>query len=112
MKLYRQKLVARARKNASPKLVGKVSLYDIIIKPLFTEKTMKLKDSQNKYFFVVDGRASKNDVKIAIEQIYGVKPVNVNTVNMPLKKRFNRMVRRAYKKAIVTLKDGDKISVV
>ncbi len=112
MNWYRDRLAQRAKKSQSVKLLQQVSVYDIIVKPVLTEKTMNMQEQKNQYVFVVDKRATKNDIKRAIKEIYGVEPIKVNTINIPEKRRFNRLVRRPLKKAIVVLKSGDKINVV
>ncbi len=88
--------------------------YAVIKYPLITEKTTALAD-ENKYVFIVVKNAGKNQVKMAIEQIYKVSVMNVSIVNMPGKKRKYRLSREgyrpAYKKAIITLKEGDKIAI-
>ena len=94
------------------KLEGKLKMspYDIIIRPLLTDKSVKLMNEQNKYTFLVHPQATKIDVKKAIETIFNVKVKKVNIVNLPPKLRFYRW-RYPYKtnkikKAIVTLKEG------
>lgn len=84
---------------------------DIIIKPVVTEKSMNLL-ADNKYTFVVDRRANKTEIKNAIENIFSVKVENVRTMNVNGKpKRMGRFEGRTpnRKKAIVTLKPGQKI---
>jgi large subunit ribosomal protein L23 len=87
--------------------------YRILIKPLITEKATNL-SSENKYVFEVRGKANKLEIKKAIKNVYGVEPINVNIVNVSGKSvRFGRTSGRTKdrKKAIVTLKEGDKIEV-
>ncbi len=84
---------------------------DIIIKPVITEKSMNLL-ADNKYTFVVDRRANKTQIKNAIENIFSVKVDNVRTISIKGKlKRMGRFEGRTpnRKKAIVTLKPGQKI---
>ena len=87
------------------------SHYDIIRKPLITEKSYSLLN-ENKYTFLVDPRANKTEIKQAIEKIFKVKVEKVNT--MTVRGRLKR-VRTAWgktaerKKAIVKLRQGDKI---
>ncbi len=84
---------------------------DIIIKPVITEKSMNLL-ADNKYTFVVDRRANKTEIKNAIENIFSVKVDNVRTISIKGKlKRMGRFEGRTpnRKKAIVTLKPGQKI---
>ena len=88
--------------------------YDIIKHPLLTEKSNDLLVN-NQYSFRVDKRAGKNQIREAIEKIYNVSVCKVNIVNMPRKKKKYRFkiegYTSAYKKAIVTLKEGDKIAI-
>ena len=60
--------------------------HDIIIRPWITEKTMDMKE-ERKYVFVVDKRSNKTEIKNAIESIFGVKVLCVNTINMRGKNR-------------------------
>ncbi len=89
-----------------------IELYKVLKKPLITEKTTDQKDAQNKVSFVVHPDANKLQVKEAIERIFGVHVMDVNTVNMLGKVkgfRQKRGKRADWKKAIVTLRSGDKI---
>ncbi|MGI5912039.1 MAG: 50S ribosomal protein L23 [Syntrophomonadaceae bacterium] len=84
---------------------------DVIIKPVVTEKSMNLLED-NKYTFIVHRSANKTEIKKAIESIFNVKVVSVNTINVKGKiKRVGRFVGRTSnrKKAVVTLKPGEKI---
>ncbi len=109
---YRAKLQRRAIKNTETKALKKFSPYDIILGPTVTEKTYKLQEDHNKYFFKVHKEANKNDVKEAIKYIYKVTPIKVNIVNVVFKWRMQRkLVRKAHKKAIVTLNKKDKIEI-
>ncbi len=79
-----------------------------------TEKASDL-SNLGKYIFVIDRSANKSEIKKAIESIYSVKVVSVNIINSKGKsKRLGRSIGKtsAYKKAIVTLKEGQKIDVV
>ncbi|HPC34130.1 MAG TPA: 50S ribosomal protein L23 [Candidatus Absconditabacterales bacterium] len=109
---YRAKLQRRAIKNTETKALKKLTPYDIILGPNITEKTYKLQEANNQYFFKVHKDANKNDVKQAIQYIYNVTPIGVNIVNVAFKGRNQRkLVRRAHKKAIVTLNKKDKIEL-
>lgn len=109
---YRAKLQRRAIKNTEAKALKKFSPYDIILWPTVTEKTYKLQEAQNKYFFKVHKDANKNDVKEAIKYIYNVIPTKVNIINVVFKGRMQRkLVRKAHKKAIITLNAKDKIEI-
>jgi len=88
--------------------------YKIIKHPIITEKSTEL-SSQNKYVFCVDKKANKNQIKKAIEEIYKVKVEKVYVVNVKPKKRMFRFYiegyKSGYKKAIVKLKEGEKIAI-
>ncbi len=110
---FRKKLQRRAVKNTEVKAMKKFTPYDVIVAPVMTEKSYKQWDSSNKYFFRVHLEANKNDVKEAIKYIYNVTPLKVNIINVVFKGRSQRkLVRRAYKKAIVTLAEKDKIDIL
>jgi len=79
-----------------------------------TEKAGSL-SGFGKYVFVVDKKANKSEIKKAIESIYGVKVININTINIKGKaKRLGRSLGKtsAFKKAVATLKQGQKIDVM
>ena len=89
---------------------------EILIKPLVTEKMTILGDKLNRYGFVVDRSANKIQIKAAIEEMYGVKVLDVNTINYhgKRKSRFTKAGLLSgrtnhFKKAIVTLAGEDKI---
>lgn len=86
-------------------------LADLILKPIITEKgTMQME--LNKYVFDVLPKATKPDIKAAIESLFDVTVIKVNTLTLPRKKRrVGKFVgyKAQYKRAIVTLKDGDSI---
>jgi large subunit ribosomal protein L23 len=86
---------------------------DIIIKPVVTEKSMNLM-ADNKYTFIVDRKANKTEIKNAIQEIFAVKVDKVRTMNLKGKpKRMGRFEGRtpSRKKAIITLKPGQKIKL-
>ena len=90
-----------------------MSARDIIVKPIVTEKSNKLQANENKVTFVVAKNANKSAIKQAIQEIYNIKPVAVNTVNVhPRMRRVGRYsgMTNAYKKAIVTLPEGTSIN--
>jgi len=90
-------------------------VYSIIKRPLFSEKNSRLKEKGNKYVFEVDRNANKIEIKKAIEEIFDVTVLSVNTINVLGKvRRRGRTVgkRPDWKKAIVTLKEGDKIPIL
>jgi len=84
----------------------------IIKKPWITEKATDL-TAHNQYVFMVKSNASKPEVKKAIKAIYKVDAVAVNMVNRaPKKKNFRSGFQEGYRKAIVTIKEGQKIDLV
>jgi large subunit ribosomal protein L23 len=74
-----------------------------------------LRADQNKYLFKVDPAANKLEIKLAVEDFFKVKVVKVNTMNYDGKKRRERTLhygkKADWKRAVVTLKDGDKIDL-
>ena len=81
---------------------------DILIAPVVSEKSYGLLD-EGKYTFIVDPRANKTEIKIAVERVFGVKVDSVNTLNRPGKTRRTRFglgKRKDTKRAIVTLREG------
>ncbi len=87
--------------------------YKTIVKPLITEKASDL-STISKYVFEVNIKANKIEVAKAIEAIYGLKPIAVNIVKMKGKAVSRGRVmgkRKDFKKAIVSLKKGDKIEI-
>ncbi len=90
-----------------------ISPYQIIKKPLITEKGSMLREQSNKYIFEVDMRANKIEIKKAVEKAFKVKVLKVNTLIQHGKLRRVRRVQGRtpdFKKAIVTLKEGELIS--
>ena len=86
---------------------------DILIKPVVSEKSYGLMD-QGKYTFEVDPRANKTEIKIAVEQIFGVKVASVNTINRKGKTRRTRFglgKRKDVKRAIVTVAGDGAIDI-
>jgi large subunit ribosomal protein L23 len=87
----------------------------VLIRPVVSEKTYALME-QHTYVFIVDPRATKVDVRNAVEQAFSVKVVNVNTLNRKGKSTRNRRTgvtgtRPSTKRAIVTLRQGDSINL-
>jgi len=87
--------------------------HDVLVKPLVSEKSMSLM-ADNKYAFIVDKDANKVEIKFAVQELFKVSVLNVTTMMVKGKmKRMGRYIgkRPDRKKAIVTLKPGDKIEV-
>ena len=89
---------------------------EILYRPVVTEKFTKLGEELNKYAFIVDRKANKLEIKKAVEEMYDVEITDVNTIQYAgkNKSRFTKTgvikgKTKAFKKAIVTLKEGEKI---
>jgi len=88
---------------------------DILIRPILTEKMTNLQEKYNQYAFEVHRAANKIQIKKAVEERFNVTVTKVRTINVRGKKRrMGRFEgkRSAWKKAIVTLKEGDVIDFV
>ncbi|MFZ4462790.1 MAG: 50S ribosomal protein L23 [Bacteroidales bacterium] len=89
---------------------------NIIVKPVITEKMTAISEKLHRYGFIVDRRANKIQIKQAVKELYGVEVQSVNTINYAgkLKSRFTKTGviagrTNAFKKAIVTLAEGETI---
>ncbi len=88
----------------------------VLIKPIISEKSEMLTEDVNQYSFVVDKKATKGQIKSAVEELYEVKVKGVNTLIMPSRSK-NRNTKRgfirgsvpAFKKAVVTVAEGEVI---
>ncbi|MCM1985306.1 50S ribosomal protein L23 [Lyngbya confervoides] len=93
--------------------INPTSLADLIRRPIVTEKATMLLEN-NQYTFEVNSKATKPQIKAAIEELFGVKVTGISTQNPPRKKRrFGRFMgnRSLYKRAVVTLAEGDLINL-
>jgi len=95
-----------------------MKLSEILIKPILTEKANGQQDKLRRYAFKVNRKANKLEIKKAIEQFYGVNVVNVNTLVSPAKNksRFTKSgfisgVKPGFKKALVTVAEGETIDL-
>jgi large subunit ribosomal protein L23 len=90
-------------------------LYEVLKRPLVTEKTMTATDNENKVSFEVDMRANKLVVKQAVEKVFDVTVMDVNILIMAAKTSRRgssiRIRRPKWKKAVVTLRTGDRIQL-
>lgn len=93
-----------------------MNLYHVIKKGLVTEKATQAQTVANQYYFSVDPKATKNDIKLAVETLFKVDVTSVKTMNYmgkSKKAKWNIPGRRVnWKKAVVTLKEGNKIDLV
>jgi len=88
------------------------NIFGILRKPIVTEKSTESNETQKKATFQVDIQANKTEIKKAVEELFGVSVIKVNTSRYKGKpKRFRMRMgkRRDWKKAVVTLSEGDRI---
>lgn len=86
---------------------------DIIKYPIITDKTTRLFEN-NRYSFIVNPKSNKVNIKAAVEYLFNVKVIKINTCHLPKKKkRVGKYIgwKSHYKKAIVTLSKGDTINL-
>ena len=110
--------MARKKQEVATEVKAKkatISDFDVIIEPLITEKSMSASQEHNKFTFVVKSTANKTQIKNAIHKIYNVNVTAVNLVNVPAKvttrgSRYKGTIS-GFKKAIVTVKDGETINL-
>ncbi|HEY0355178.1 MAG TPA: 50S ribosomal protein L23 [Flavisolibacter sp.] len=95
-----------------------MKLSEVLIKPILTEKANGQQEKLHRYAFKVDRRANKLEIKKAIEEFYGVNIIDVNTLVVPgknktryTKKGFTKGQKQAYKKAMVTVAEGETIDL-
>lgn len=91
------------------------TLYDVIKRPIITEKTTKMKEESSTVVFEVAKQATKNEIKDAVEKLFKVKVVDVKTTVLPGKwRRIGRSMGKtsSWKKAYVTLKEGEKMDFI
>lgn len=89
--------------------------YSIVRHPILSEKGTRLSETENKFVFRVTRGANKIEIKRAIEKLYKVRVRDVNTMNVRGKKKrmgFTMGKRPDWKKAIVTLEEGETLSFV
>jgi large subunit ribosomal protein L23 len=91
------------------------TVYNVLIGPMLTERGALLKEQENKVLFKVEKSANKIDIKRAVEEIFKVKVERVATMNY--RGKIKRMGRHSgkrpdWKKAIVTLKEGEKLDFI
>ena len=93
------------------------TIYDVLIRPLVTEKSNYQSSALNQFSFVVANEATKTMVKDAVETLFDVNVVRVNIMNAPAKRgrraRSRRLLvrRPGFKKAIITLADGETLEL-
>jgi len=95
-----------------------MKLSEILVKPVLTEKANNQQEKLRRYAFKVNRKANKLEIKKAVEEFYGVSVIDVNTVVVPGKNKtrftkagFIKGVKPAYKKAYVTVAEGEAIEL-
>ncbi len=89
-----------------------LDIYHIIKRPVITEKSTRMDESLNKVVFEVDRRATKTQVRDAVEKLFKVKVLSVNSMRLrgkPVRRRYTFTNKSNRKKVIVTLRQGDRI---
>jgi large subunit ribosomal protein L23 len=118
-KLYEDNKIKKTQESIEGKDGKKIekrkhsNAYKVLIRPLITEKASVL-GAEKKYFFEVERHANKIEIAKAIKDVYGVKPISVNIINMGGKNvRLGRIRgrRKSWKKAVITLPEGESIKV-
>ena len=88
--------------------------HQVIIRPVISEKSYNLIETENQYTFQVDRRANKNHIKRAVEEAFDVRVRKVNTVNVKSKPKRQGLTRgrtASWKKAVVRLAEGERIEL-
>jgi large subunit ribosomal protein L23 len=95
-----------------------MKLTEVLIKPIITEKANNQSEKLRRYSFKVNRKANKLEIRKAVEEFYGVSVIDVNTVVVPGKNKtkftkagFIQGVKQGYKKAYVTIADGETIDL-
>jgi large subunit ribosomal protein L23 len=95
-----------------------MKLTEVLVKPILTEKANAQQEKLRRYAFRVDRKANKLEIKKAVEEFYGVNVIDVNTAVVPGKNKtrytkagFIQGMKGAYKKALVTVAEGETIDL-
>src|SRR3954451_4326367 len=95
-----------------------MKLTEVLIKPIITEKANNQAEKLRRYAFKVNRKANKLEIRKAVEEFYGVSVIDVNTVVVPGKNKtkftkagFIQGVKQGYKKAFVTIAEGETIDL-
>ena len=104
----------KTEKNESNKTKGSKFSYEAVKQPHISEKASYLAE-KDQYTFEVSPNFNNTEIKKSVEGIYGVDVLSVNMISIPAKKRRlgkTQGFRKAYKKAVVTIKEGQKIEIL
>jgi len=113
-KKVEKKVVEEKKVEIKNKVVLEGSSSALLVSPYLSEKSTFLRDKQNKYIFEVSPRATKNEIKKLLENIYHIEVIKINVINTPAKVKRWRQKKSYFsrnKKMIVTIKEGQKIEL-
>jgi len=113
-KKVEEKIVEEKEVGIKSKVFLEGSSSALLLNPYLSEKSTISRDKQNKYIFEVSPRATKNEIKKLLENIYHVEVIKVNVINTPAKVKRWRQKKSSFirnKKMIVTIKEGQKIEL-
>jgi large subunit ribosomal protein L23 len=106
-------MVVSKAKQMQGKAVSMLSPHQVVLRPLVTEKGVFIAGGLNQYAFEVNPLATKEDVRIAVEDLFNVRVLKVRTLNRrgkPRRHRFREGYTKNWKKAVVTLNNEDRIN--
>jgi len=109
-----KKVVEEKKVGIKNKVVLEGSSSALLVSPYLSEKSTLLRNKQNKYIFKVNPRATKNEIKKLLENIYHIEVIKINVINTPAKVKRWRQKKSYFsrnKKMIVTIKEGQKIEL-
>jgi len=113
-KKVKKPVVEEKKIETKGKIVLEGSSSALLINPYLSEKSTILREQENKYIFKVSPRATKNEIKKLLENIYNVEVTKINVINTPAKPKRWKQKRRYFsrsKKMMVTIKKGQKIEL-
>jgi len=113
-KKVKKPVVEEKKIETKGKIVLEGSSSALLINPYLSEKSTILREQENKYIFKVSPRATKNEIKKLLENIYNVEVTKMNVINTPAKPKRWKQKRRYFsrsKKMMVTIKKGQKIEL-
>lgn len=108
-----KKISAKPKKVEKSKAKKDSGAYRVLLHPLISEKATYLGE-ENKYVFVVSKKATKGEIRRAVKDVYGIKPLSVKTISvLGKKRRYGRVQGKTtnYKKAIIALPEGETIQI-
>jgi len=109
-----KKVVEEKKVGIKKEVVLEGSSSALLLHPYLSEKSTILRDRENKYIFKVNSKATRNEIKKLLEDIYHVDVIKINVINTPTKVRKWRQKKSHFsrnKKVIVTIKKGQKIEL-